>query len=199
MLTTLYFASSNRHKYKEFRRMLSDLAEVKWIQVEYLEPQGYDLEEIATTSALWLGDRIPKPFFLEDAGLFINALGGFPGPFSSYVFSKIGNEGIIKLMEGVEDRRAQFRSVIALHTGERVLTFVGVSEGRIADRPRGDGWGFDPIFSPEGAGGLTFGELGEEKDYFSHRGYSARELRHFLQSKGAQLFKNEASFRRAEG
>lgn len=195
----LYFASSNRHKYEEFRRMLSDLVEVRWVQVKYLEPQCDDLEEVVVTSALWLSDLIPKPFFLEDAGLFIRALGGFPGPFSSYIFSRIGNEGIIKLMEGEEDRKAQFRSAIALHTGRNVITFIGKSEGEITKSPRGNGWGFDPIFAPEGAGGLTFGELGKRKDAFSHRGFAVRELRRFLQGRGAQLFKNELASRGAEG
>jgi len=195
----IYLASSNRHKYEEFRRMLSDIVEVRWIQVDYLEPQSDDLEEVALTSALWLADRLPKPFFLEDAGLFIHALGGFPGPFSSYVFSRLGNEGVLKLMSGVKDRKAEFISVIALHTGRELLTFVGRSRGEISTEPRGGGWGFDPIFIPEGSGGRTFGELGEEKDAFSHRGAAVRELRRFLQARGAQLFKNELGSWGAEG
>ncbi len=195
----IYLASSNRHKYEEFRRMLSDIVEVRWIQVDYLEPQSDDLEEVALTSALWLADYLPKPFFLEDAGLFVRALGGFPGPFSSYAFSKLGNEGLIKLMSGVRDREAEFVSVIALHTGRELLTFVGRSRGEISTEPRGGGWGFDPIFIPEGSGGRTFGELGEEKDSFSHRGAAVRELRRFLLARGAQLFKNEPSQWVAEG
>ncbi len=195
----LYLVSSNRHKYEEFRRMLSDIVEVHWIQADYLEPQRDNLEEVAITSALWLADHLPKPFFLEDAGLFIHALGGFPGPFSSYVFSKLGNEGVIKLMYGVMDRRAEFVSVIALHTGRELLTFVGKSKGEISTEPRGGGWGFDPIFIPEGSEGRTFGELGEEKDKFSHRGAAVRELRQFLQGGRAQLFKNEPRSWGAEG
>lgn len=180
----IYFVSSNRHKYEEFRRMLWDLVEVRWVQVDYLEPQSMDLTEVAVTSALWLERYLPKPFFLEDAGLFIHALGGFPGPFSSYAFRKLGNEGILKLMEGVDDRKAEFVSVIALHTGKEVVTFEGAVPGTIAREIRGGGWGFDPIFVPEGSNGLTFGELGSEKDRFSHRGLSTRKLRSFLLARG---------------
>ncbi len=195
----LHFASSNEHKYREFRRMLSDLVEVRWISVDYLEPQGDDLEQVAVTSALWLSDLLPTPFFLEDAGLFVRALGGFPGPYSSYVFSRLGNDGMLKLMSGVEDRAAEFVSVIALHTGGEIRTFTGRSRGELSTEPRGGGWGFDPIFIPEGSGGLTFGELGREKDRFSHRGAAVRELRRFLLARGAQLFKNEPGSGGSEG
>ncbi len=195
----VYFASSNRHKFLEFSRMLKDVASLRWIQVEYLEPQADNLVEVAVTSALWLSKYLPKPFFLEDAGLFIKALGGFPGPYSSYVFDKIGNEGVLKLMSGVGERRAIFSSVIALHTGKSVLTFEGKVKGSISEAKRGEGWGFDPIFIPEGSNGLTFGELGESKDNFSHRGRSTEKLKRFLMFMGEQFFKNDEWIAGREG
>ena len=198
-MITLYFASSNKHKFLEFRRMLEDLVDLKWIQVEYLEPQANDLIEVATTSALWLSEYLPEPFFLEDAGLFIKALGGFPGPYSSYVFDSLGNDGILRLMSGVKERSAVFSSVIALHVGNSVITFEGRVAGYIAEGKRGGGWGFDPIFIPEGSNGLTFGELGEDKDRFSHRGRSTDELRKFLMAKGEQFFKNDEWIAGKEG
>ncbi len=190
-MITLYFASSNRHKFLEFRRMLEDLVDLRWIQVEYLEPQANDLVEVAVTSALWLSKYLPEPFFLEDAGLFIKALKGFPGPYSSYVFDSLGNDGILKLMSGIDERDAIFSSVIALYTKGSVITFEGRVAGYIAEEKKGGGWGFDPIFIPEGSNGLTFGELGEDKDKFSHRGRSTDELRKFLMARGEQFFKND--------
>lgn len=177
----LHFVSSNSHKYEEFRRMLSDLLVLRFVKVDYLEPQGEDLEGIVVTSAKWLSPYLRRPFFMEDSGLFIDALGGFPGPFSSYVFRKIGNQGILRLMEGVKERGASFISLIALNIHGRIEVFEGRVRGSIAEEARGGGWGFDPIFIPEGSGGLTYGELGERKDLFSHRGASCRRLREFLE------------------
>ncbi len=178
------FVTSNEHKYVEVRRMLSEVAEVEWVRMEYPEIQASALEEVAEFSAKWLEGKVKEPYFLEDSGLFIESLRGFPGPFSSYVYKTIGNEGILKLMEGMDNRRAVFRSVIALVDGELHL-FVGSSPGEIAHEVRGGGWGFDPIFIPDGAGGLTFGELGEEKDRFSHRGKSVRALLRYLMQRNS--------------
>ncbi len=186
-MITLYFASSNKHKFLEFRRMLEDLVNLRWLQVEYLEPQSDDLAEVAITSALWLSKYFPEPFFLEDAGLFIKALDGFPGPYSSYIFNSLRNDGILKLMSGIEERKAVFSSIIALYVRNSIITFEGRVAGYIAEEKKRGGWGFDPIFIPEGSNGLAFGELGEDKDRFSHRGRSAGELRKFLMAKGNYL------------
>ncbi|MCS7102572.1 MAG: non-canonical purine NTP pyrophosphatase, partial [Candidatus Korarchaeum sp.] len=145
-----------------------------------LEPQLEDLEEVVVTSVKWLSSYVRRPFFIEDSGLFIDSLGGFPGPYSSYVFKRIGNSGILKLMEGVKERGATFTSAIALSLRGRVEVFRGEVRGEIAEAVRGGGWGFDPIFIPEGSGGLTYGELGKRKDLFSHRGLSCKKLEEFL-------------------
>jgi len=163
------FVTSNEGKYREVReigRMYG--VDVVWRREEYLEPQGSDLEEIARKSAEMLAEKIREPFFIEDSGLFIEALGGFPGPYSSFVFKTIGNEGILKLMDGVSNRKAYFLAVIAYFDGEKVLTFKGRVEGRIAEEMRGKGgFGFDPIFEYSGR---TFAEMGEEeKNKVSHR------------------------------
>ena len=164
----VYFVTSNEGKFREVKEIGKKYGiEIDWIRREYLEPQGSDLEEIAKISAQLLAEEIREPFFLEDSGLFIEALKGFPGPYSSYVFKTIGNEGILKIMNGVEDRRAYFLAVIAFWDGEKVLTFKGRVDGRIATEMRGDkGFGFDPIFEYNGK---TFAEMGEEKNEVSHR------------------------------
>jgi len=177
----VYFVTSNEGKFREVKEIGKKYGiEIDWIRREYLEPQGSDLEEIAKISAQLLAEEIREPFFLEDSGLFIEALKGFPGPYSSYVFKTIGNEGILKLMNGVEDRRAYFLAVIAFWDGEKVLTFKGRVDGRIATEMRGDkGFGFDPIFEYNGK---TFAEMGEEKNEVSHRRRALENFFEYLKS-----------------
>jgi len=162
------FITSNEGKFREAEKIASKYGvTVKWKKMEYTEPQGKDLEEIAKLSAEMLSQKLKEPFFIEDSGLFVEALNGFPGPYSSYVFKTIGNEGIIKLMEGVENRKAYFMAVIAFFDGEKVWTFTGRVDGEIAEEMRGDkGFGFDPIFL---YGNKTFAEMGDEKNEVSHR------------------------------
>lgn len=173
------FITSNEGKFKEAKSIGERYGiEVEWRREEYLEPQGSDLEEIARKSAELLAERIKEPFFIEDSGLFIPALNGFPGPYSSFVFKTIGNEGIIKLMEGVKNREAYFLAVVAFFDGEKVLTFKGKVDGRIAKEMRGDkGFGFDPIFEYNGR---TFAEMGEEKNEVSHRRKALEALFSYL-------------------
>ncbi len=165
----MYFITSNEGKYKEVREMARKYGvEIEWMRMKYLEPQGSDLEEIARLSALMLAEKIDGKFFIEDSGLFIEALKGFPGPYSSYVFKTIGNEGILRLMEGVENRKAYFKAVVAYYDGNDVHTFTGVVEGEISKEVRGsEGFGYDPIFLYQGR---TFAEMKtEEKNKVSHR------------------------------
>jgi XTP/dITP diphosphohydrolase len=164
----MLFITSNEGKFKEAREVAKLFSvEIEWLKIEYEEPQGNTLEEIATKSAEMLSRVIKKPFFIEDSGLFIESLNGFPGPYSSYVFKTIGNEGIIKLLEGVQNRKAYFKAVIAFFDGKDIKIFDGIVYGEIAKEIRGDkGFGFDPIFL---YGDRTFAEMGEEKNLVSHR------------------------------
>ncbi len=176
------FITSNEGKFREAKSIGEKYGiEVEWRKEEYLEPQGNDLEEIARKSAEMLSKKIKEPFFIEDSGLFIPALKGFPGPYSSFVFKTIGNEGILKLMDGVEDRRAYFLAVVAFFDGKEILTFKGRVDGRIAKEMRGDkGFGFDPIFEYDGR---TFAEMGDEKNEVSHRRRALEELFRYLAKK----------------
>ncbi|HIE23978.1 MAG TPA: XTP/dITP diphosphatase [Candidatus Korarchaeota archaeon] len=166
----LKFVTSNSHKFHEAKRILKEFGvEVQWINLKYPELQAETLKEVVLHSLNWLKERVEEPFFIEDAGLFIHSLKGFPGPFSSYVFKTIGNDGILRLMKGIEDRKATFRSVIGLAIGGELHIFSGETRGSISDSIRGTLWGFDPIFVPEDMDGLTYAELGEKKNLVSHR------------------------------
>ncbi len=160
----------NKNKYLEYKEIFeSKNIEIEWINLEYPEIQADDLEDIVLFSLYYLVDKIERPFFLEDAGLFIKSLNGFPGPYSSYVHGKIGNTGILKLMKNEKDRSAEFRAVIGYYDGKAHI-FSGSVNGRISFEERGkNGFGYDPIFIPKGSK-KTFGEMElTEKNNFSHR------------------------------
>lgn len=167
----LAFITSNPGKVEEARKYFETLGiEVYQLPLEYPEIQADTLEEVAEYGAKWLSTRVESPFFLDDSGLFVEALNGFPGVYSAYVYRTIGIEGILKLMEEKTDRRAHFKSVIAYWDGD-LHVFRGTVTGEITRAPRGNGgFGFDPIFRPEGFD-KTFAEMtAEEKNKISHRG-----------------------------
>ncbi|MCD6465473.1 XTP/dITP diphosphatase [Candidatus Bathyarchaeota archaeon] len=179
----IFFATGNLHKFNEARKILAEYdISVAMLKIKTLEIQSDDIEEIAKASVLNATREVNLPTIVEDAGLFIKALNGFPGPYSSYIYRTIGVRGILKLLEEVENREAQFRSVVAFYdpSNESLKCFQGVVEGVIARKPRGySGFGFDPIFEPKEYIGKTFGEMSiEEKNRFSHR---AKALRKFAE------------------
>jgi XTP/dITP diphosphohydrolase len=174
-----YFVTSNIHKFLEARKVLAEhnLATAK-LRVDAIEIQDDSLENIARFSALDAVKNCKLPVFVEDAGLFIDALGGFPGPYSKYVFNTVGLEGILKLMEGVKNRDAYFMSVVAYSspTDDEPTCFVGKIKGKIISELKGtEGFGYDPIFVPNGSDGRTFAEMStDEKNVLSHRAQALR-------------------------
>ncbi len=176
----LYFRTSNRHKYLEAKEILSKYnIDVEWINKKYREIQADSLEEVVLEAL----KNMDNYTFIEDAGLFIDALNGFPGVYSSFVFKKIGNEGILKLMEDVENRRAKFVSVVGLKINGEYKIFKGVVEGYITHEIRGKGgFGYDPIFIPNGYS-KTFAEDTKIKNEVSHRRRALEELAKFLRCK----------------
>jgi XTP/dITP diphosphohydrolase len=148
--------------------------------LERVEIQADDPADIAAYSL----KAVPPgfPVAIEDAGVFIDRLGGFPGPYSSYVLERLGNPGILKLMEGEADRRARYLSAVAYRDESGVHVFRGSVEGTIAQSIRGtNGFGYDPIFIPDEGNGSTFGEMsGREKNVISHRARAFRALAGWL-------------------
>jgi XTP/dITP diphosphohydrolase len=178
----IFFATGNLHKYNEARRVLAEHGiAAAMLRMDTLEIQNDDIEIIAKAAALDAVRKTLLPVIVEDAGLFIDALHGFPGPYSKYVYQTLGKAGVVKLLEKHEDRKACFRSVVAFCGPETALRcFHGVVEGKIGERMRGSsGFGFDPIFEPTQEPGRTFGEMTvEEKNVISHR---ARALMKFAE------------------
>jgi len=168
----IFFATRNRDKLKEVQAILSSYGiSVEWLETGKLEVQTDSLRKIARVGVLSLSRKGWSPVLVEDTGLFIEALKGFPGPYSSYVYRTIGNKGVLRLMEGVQNRKAVFRCVVAYRSrGGKPLTFQGEAWGTIAYEERGVHWGFDPIFEHGEAGGLTYAEMGSaKKNTLSHR------------------------------
>ena len=118
---------------------------------------------------------------IDDSGLFIDRLGGFPGVYSSFVFKAIGCQGILKLMLGWKARDARFETCFGLRIEGETHIFFGKCEGHITTEMRGKGgFGYDPIFIPKGQR-KTFAQMTvEEKNDLSHRGRAARDVMEFL-------------------
>jgi XTP/dITP diphosphohydrolase len=168
------FATGNRYKFEEVSEITRRFnIELELCSVPKLEVQGESLLEIVFKSAILAYFYTNRPVLVEDAGLFIKALNGFPGPYSSYVYKTIGLTGVLKLLENAENREACFRSAAALAYDRGVITGEGEVCGYIVDTPRGTrGFGFDPIFTPHGEA-KTFAEMSlEEKNRVSHRAKS---------------------------
>jgi len=171
-LLKIVFVTGNLNKAREVAEILrNSRIDVEHVNLTLTEIQSDSLEEIAKASALEATGLVGKPVIVEDSGLFIKSLDGFPGPFSSYVQKTIGNRGILKLMGGIDDRDASFRSVVAYCDEKRKpLSFTGEVRGKISYDEKGKVWAFDPIFIPNRKGGKTYAEMGPvEKDMISHR------------------------------
>jgi XTP/dITP diphosphohydrolase len=178
--------TSNIHKAKEIRDILHNLRPDAFsIEIEpgakKLEIRSESLEEIAYTSLKSIIESLDTSkwhsIWVEDSGLFMEALEGFPGPYSSYVLKKIGLKGILKLLEGISNKRACYRAALAYTLGRSIGVERGELCGSIAHSPDGsEGFGYDPIFMPEGYGG-TLARLGYTvKNMISHRARAVREV-----------------------
>lgn len=175
----LYFATSNEHKFKEAKEILSGF-ELKRFPFPYVEIRSDSLEEVAKDSVAAAYEQLRKPVFVEDAGLFIKSLNGFPGTYSGWAYRKIGSSGIIRLLEGIEERSAVFASCIAYQDGSGIKTFLGECRGSISTEKLGDsGFGYDPVFIPEGKK-QTFAQSIILKNKLSHRYNSLLEFSNYL-------------------
>jgi XTP/dITP diphosphohydrolase len=188
-MKTLYFITSNMGKVHEATEKLKPYG-YKIIQKNcgYPEIQTETLEEVARFGITYLQNTsIDHSFILEDAGVFIDALHGFPGVYSSYVYHTISLNGILTLLEHVpeEKRCAQFKSVFAYGTPQGDMhVFIGTCKGKITLQQKGSkGFGYDPIFQPDGFT-KTFAEMStEQKNMVSHRAKSLEKLVEFLKTK----------------
>ncbi|MFC7075198.1 RdgB/HAM1 family non-canonical purine NTP pyrophosphatase [Haloarcula halophila] len=177
----LNFVTTNPGKVREATAYLDDA--VEQFDFDYPEIQADDLAAVAAHGARSAYRAADGPVVVDDAGLFVDAFDGFPGPYSSYVEDTVGVERVWRMTEPESDRSAAFKTVLAYCDGDPLSTDrvheggddeppVALFEGRVDGTivaPRGDGgFGFDPIFEHDGA---TFAEMStDEKNAVSHRG-----------------------------
>jgi len=161
------FVSSNKNKFYEAKNILAKNGiNLGFFKSSLREIQAKSIKEIAAQKADEAYRQIHKPVIVEDAGLFVESLNGFPGPFSSYVFKTIGNSGILRLVK--TNRKAKFQSVVAYCDNKYgIVLFDAKVEGKISKNSKGKGWGYDPIFTPNGQN-KTYAML-SNKNEISHR------------------------------
>ena len=186
----IQFATRNKGKFDEAARVaLKYGIELAQVSLEKYEIQADDLKKIASVAAEQaLREMGVTAMLAEDAGFFIDALNGFPGPYSSYVYRTLGVKGIVKLLEDVDKRDAQFACAVAYCDRDHTICFEGVVKGKVGFKPRGkQGFGFDPIFIPDQGDGRTFAEMDvDEKNRYSHRALAFSDFCKWMKSQSLQ-------------
>jgi XTP/dITP diphosphohydrolase len=186
----IVFATNNQHKLMEIGDLLGDsftLLNLKDVNIKEEIPEDFPtLEGNAIFKARYIHKATDMNAFADDTGLEIEALGGSPGVHSARFAGvhkdfNANTEKVLKLMKGKTNRSAKFRTVIALILDGSEYFFEGIVSGKIIDEKRGTGgFGYDPIFVPDGKQ-LTFAEMSlSEKNNISHRALAFEKLKLFL-------------------
>lgn len=167
--------TGNRGKIAEARLALG--MDIEAVEVDLPEIQGLDLLEILTEKANIAWEIVKRPLVVEEAGLSLAAMNGFPGPLVKWMLEAMGAEGIARTAHALGDPRAIARCALLYKDAERTVVAEGHTLGTLVLPGRGEhGFGWDPVFLPDGET-RTFAELaGREKDAVSHRGKAWREL-----------------------
>ncbi|HLL60271.1 MAG TPA: RdgB/HAM1 family non-canonical purine NTP pyrophosphatase [Candidatus Nitrosocosmicus sp.] len=178
MTEPLIFITSNKGKAEEAKSILEFPIEVYDLELD--EIQSLSLEKIAIKKAEYAFKLVQKPLIVDDVGVFVHAWKGFPGPFIKYL-QQIGLDVCLKMLSTETNREATVKAVIGYHDGTLIHTFVGEVKGTISHEVKGpNGWGWDPIFIPEGQN-KTYAEMStEEKNSISHRRKVLDELKKYL-------------------
>jgi XTP/dITP diphosphohydrolase len=175
-MNVIFFVSNNINKYFEVKSMLHDRTtdlDLIFYKQNIVEIQDEKIEKIAIEKAKSAYNIVKRPIIIEDDGLFVNSLNGFPGQYSSYVFKSIGNRGILRLLKGSRARSAFFKSIFVYTNGIITSVFIGKINGKISATITDGGWGYDPIFIPskDYNNNKTFATLSKtnKKNELSHR------------------------------
>lgn len=147
------YVTGNWAKIKSAKQVLEPLGfEIDNIKLDCPELQLDSFEEVAKNSSKWASEHLKASVLKNDSGLCVPALNGFPGPYTHYCDDTIGEDGLLKLMEGIEDRRAYFVECLAYtEYGKEPVCFCSITNGTIAKEKSGTyGWAWDFIFVPDG-------------------------------------------------
>lgn len=185
-LESLVMATNNAHKLAEIRRIIGQKIKILSLDdigcYDEIPETGDTLEENALIKARWVKEKYGYDCFADDTGLEVDALGGAPGVYSARYAGEHCTPAdnvalILERMDGIAVRSARFRTVIALIIGNEEILVDGVVNGCITAEPSGmDGFGYDPVFKPEGSD-ITFAQMdADEKNAISHRGRATARL-----------------------
>ena len=179
-LDELVFVTSNVNKVREAEAVLGRTLDHHPLDLP--EIQSLDLAEVVRSKAAAAWQEIGRPVLVEDTGLELAALGGFPGPLVRWLLTSVGAVGIARIAQCFDDSGATARCLLCATDGTREILGEGVVEGTIAARPRGPGgFGWDSVFVPDEPGGRTYGEMSDdEKNGISHRRRAFEALREAL-------------------
>lgn len=186
----IIFATGNKNKLKEAAEILGGKYELVTAAeagiTEDIPETSDTIEGNASQKSHYLWKKTSMACFADDTGLEVEALGGRPGVYSARYAgdakdSKANMEKLLSELEGEKNRNARFRTVISLITGGKEYLFEGILKGRITESQLGNaGFGYDPVFMPEGYD-KTLAEMPlHEKNLISHRGIAVRKLAEFL-------------------
>ena len=171
---SIYFITGNKGKLVEVQSILGD---VDGLDIDLLEIQSLDAHEIIKAKLQEAQKHKSGEFIVEDTSLYFEALNGLPGPLIKWFMKTIGNDGLYKLAESFRNFNAEAKTIVGYSNPQGDISFhEGSIKGNIVT-PRGEGFGWDPIFKPEGYS-KTFGELApEEKNSFSMRKIALEKLK----------------------
>jgi len=178
----LIFATSNANKLREARRLLG--FDVVSRKMELDEIQSIHTEEVARHKAMQAYGKLGVPVIVEDTGLYINGLNGFPGALVKWLAAGVGYERMCRIVDLCGNRSAYAETCIAFYDGKRVRTFIGRISGSVSMNPKGGrNFGWDYIFIPKGHT-RTFAEMSmKEKNGISMRRRAFAKLHRFLAGK----------------
>lgn len=179
------YVTGNWSKILSAKQILEPLGiEVDNVKMETTEIQANTVEEVAMHSAKEASEKLKCDVLKNDTGLYVDALGGFPGPYTHYVDEKLGEEGILKLLEKEENRKAQFIEAFAYcEYGKEPIVFKSITKGTIAKEKSGKyGWSWDFIFIPEGKD-KTLGNYPDEERALVWNTSAYYELAEYLKTK----------------
>ncbi|WP_427174523.1 RdgB/HAM1 family non-canonical purine NTP pyrophosphatase [Arthrobacter sp. 92] len=175
----LVLITGNAGKAAEFSRLLGVQVLAKKINLP--EVQGIDVREVAHVKAQAAFNQIGGPVFVDDSGIEFSAWGGLPGALTSWFMDSVGNEGLLRMLQGFDDRTAKVVTALGYCDEQGVRVVSGEVVGLVSESARGDsGFGYDPIFMPHGSH-KTFAEMTlPEKDAVSMRAIAASKLSEIL-------------------
>jgi len=181
LLGGVALVTGNPGKLAEARRLCGGA--LRAAAVDLPEIQSLDIREILQAKAVEAFHRLQQPLVVDETALELAALHGFPGVLVKWMLESVGAEGIARTAQSLGDTRATSRCALLYYAGDREVFAEGTTSGQVVLPPRGEGgFGWDPIFQPDGHD-LTYAELtGPEKDHIGHRGRAWRSLTNLLRS-----------------